>query len=265
MGGRPIPPDVAQLFERFDRFARHGVGIVAPFDFALDRELWRWTPNDACLYLTRLRSVPVPITVETATELGDLDGARQATRDLLVPEPSVVAYACASGSFIAGASGERRLIDGIKSAGAPRAVSTAGSLITAAKAVGARRVAVVTPYIDDVTDRLRLFLAESGLEIVSTVGLGLLNHIWKVTYSEVAQSVLSVDRPEVDAVLIGCTNVTTYEVIAPLEKIIRKPIISANQATMWAALDTIGLRAIGDGQRLLRTHTAPLLAERSVG
>jgi len=40
-------------------------------------------------------------------------------------------------------------------------------------------------------------------------------------------------------------------VIAPLEAELGKPIISANQATMWAAMRLAGLAAVGDGQRLL--------------
>ena len=30
-----------------------GIGVVAPHDLALDRELWRWTPEPVSLYLTR--------------------------------------------------------------------------------------------------------------------------------------------------------------------------------------------------------------------
>src|ERR1044071_959993 len=100
---------------------QRGVGVVAPFDFALDRELWRWAPDDISLYLTRLPFVPVPVTVEMATELSDPDRVRRATKDVLAPEPLVVTYACASGSFVRGATGEVALQASMMSAGAPAA------------------------------------------------------------------------------------------------------------------------------------------------
>src|ERR1700754_579393 len=127
---------------------QRGVGVVAPFDFALDRELWRWAPDDVSLYLTRLPFVPVPVTVEMAMSLSDSGGVRRATTDVLAPEPLSVAYACASGSFVGGASGEQALVASMLGAGAPAASTTSGGLIKALEALGMTRIAVVTPYID---------------------------------------------------------------------------------------------------------------------
>jgi Maleate cis-trans isomerase len=87
---------------------QHGIGVVAPFDFALDRELWRWVPEDVSLYLTRLPFFTTPMTVEMAVAVGDRRAVRRATRDVLTPEPAVVTYACTSGSFVDGARGSRR-------------------------------------------------------------------------------------------------------------------------------------------------------------
>lgn len=229
-----------------------GVGVVAPFDFALDRELWRWAPDDVSLYMTRLPFVPVPVTVEMASALSDAERVARATRDLLVPGPLVVAYACASASFVDGTDGERRLRDSILSAGAPSAVTTSGALIDALELLAARRVAVVTPYVDSVTERLLGFLGEHGVETVSSVGLGLLNHIWRVTYAEVVQAVREVDRPDAEAIFVSCTNVGTYDIIEPLERTLGKPVLTANQVTMWAALRAIGQQTVGANQWLIR-------------
>jgi maleate isomerase len=231
--------------------AQHGVGVVAPFDFALDRELWRWAPDDVSLYLTRLPFVPVPVTVEMASALSDHDTVRRATRDVLAPEPLVVAFACASGSFVHGAEGERLLAQSILAAGAPAATTTSGALVESLALLDVRRIAVVTPYIDSVTERLLSFLSEHNVETVSSVGLGLLNHIWKVGYSEVVAAVSAVDRPEAEAVFISCTNVPTYDIIAPLERTLGKPVLTANQVTICSAMRSMGSQAIGAGQWLV--------------
>jgi maleate isomerase len=233
---------------------QRGVGVVAPFDFALDRELWRWAPDDISLYMTRLPFVPVPVTVEMAQELSDSDRVRRATQDVLAPEPLVVTYACASGSFVGGAPGERELHASMMSAGAPAATTTSGGLVAALHALRLRRIAVVTPYIDSVTERLLSFLGEHGVEVVSSVGLGLLDHIWQVGYTETVQAVSAVDVPEADGVFISCTNVPTYDIIGPLERWLGKPVLTANQVTMWSALHAMGSPMMGDGQLLAQVN-----------
>jgi maleate isomerase len=251
--GDAPPASAEDVVVDFELVTQLGIGVVAPFDFALDRELWRWAPEHVSLYLTRLPFVPVPVTIEMASALADIDILSRATRDVLAPEPLVVAFACASGSFVHGTEGERRLNASILGAGAPAATTTSGAMVESLRLLDARRIAVVTPYIDSVTDRLLTFLGEHGIETVSSISLGLMNHIWKVDYSEVVAAVRAVDRPEAEAVYISCTNVPTYDIIAPLERIIGKPVLTANQVTMCSALRSMGSQANGAGQWLVET------------
>jgi maleate isomerase len=220
--------------------AQTGIGVVAPFDFALDRELWRWVPEQVCLHSTRLPYVPEPVTVRLAEALGDPPGVLRATRDLLVPEPAVVAYACTSGSFAGGAAGEAALVQGMLDAGAPAAVTTSGAMIRACERLGVRRLAVITPYVDAVTERLLAFLGEFGISVPSHVGMGKLGDIWKMSYSDVLTAATAVDTSDADALFISCTNVPTYDLIGPLERYVGRPVLTANQVTMWAALDMAG-------------------------
>lgn len=236
---------------------QRGVGVVAPFDLAMDRELWRWTPQNVTLYVTRTAFVPVPMTVEMASLISDEAAVHSATRDLLSPEPEVVAYACASGSFVDGAAGERNLTTVMREAGAPAAVTTSGALIEALGVLGVRRVAIATPYVENVTERLVGFLGEHDVEVVTSVGLGLLGRIWKVDYRQVVDIVRSADRPDAEAMFISCTNLPTYDIIGPLEQELGKPVLTANQVTMWAALRTMGLPAVAREQRLVRAFDVP--------
>ena len=247
--------DVVELSAATTTPWQAGVGVIAPYDFALDRELWRWTPDDVSLHVTRLPYVRVPVTVDQAAALSKGKGVTRAVRALMAPEPLAVGYACASGSFVHGAEGERALHRVMLAAGAPRAVTTSGALIQALGALDVDRIAVVTPYVDSVTDRLLSYLAEHGIGVTSSVGLGLLGHIWRVTYAEVARAVHEVDRPDARAVFISCTNVLTYDIIAPLERELGKPVIAANQVTMWAVMRAAGHRAIAHGQSLIDVTT----------
>lgn len=230
---------------------QRGVGVVAPFDFALDRELWRWVPDNVSLYLTRMPFFPAPVTISMANSLSERSTVRRATYDVLTPEPDVVAYACASGSFVNGMLGERLLVRTMVDAGAPAARTTSGAMIEALNLLGVRSLAIATPYIDEVTERLVGYLAEHGVRTVASNGLGLLGHIWRVSYQDVVDIVRRVDTPEAQALYISCTNLPTYDVIHPLEQALGKPVITANQVTMWSALRAMGLDGMGPGQRLL--------------
>jgi len=230
---------------------QRGIGVVAPFDLALDRELWRWVPDDASLYLTRTPYVAEPVSIELAEAVSDETAVSRGTRDVMAAEPLVVAYACTSGSFVHCVAGERRLVNAMCAAGAPAAVTTSGALVEALAALGVERVAVATPYVANVTARLHDFLAEAGVATVSSAHLGLDAYIWKVPYGTTARLVREADSPDAGAVFVSCTNLPTYDLIAPLERELGKPVLTANQVTLWAALRVAGATAVGPGQRLL--------------
>jgi maleate isomerase len=247
-----MPADLLGGFAGPMLLKQHGIGMVAPFDFALDRELWRWVPDHVSLYMTRLPYVPVPMTVEMAEAISDARAVHRATLDVLTPEPLVVAYSCSSGSFIDGVAGERGLVQTMCAAGAPAAVTTSGALTEALHLLGVKRLALATPYVEPVTQRLIDYLAECGVETVSSVGLGLISHIWRVSYAEVVEIVRSVDRKDADALFISCTNLPTYDIIAPLERALDKPVVTANQVTMWGALRAMGAESMAGDQGLVQ-------------
>ncbi len=233
--------------------AQVAVGVVAPFDFALDREIWRWTPQGVTLLLTRTPFVDEPVNIALAEAVSDESVVRRATRDVLVPQPAAVAYACTSGSFVAGRAGERILVEAMISAGARQAVTTSGALLAALEHLGIATVAVATPYVEDVTLRLRDFLCAAGVEVASSAALGLDSGIWTVPYGRTAQLVRAADSPAAEAVFVSCTNLPTYDLIVPLERELGKPVLTANQVTMWAVARMAGSAAVGEDQRLLAT------------
>jgi maleate isomerase len=228
-------------------------GLIVPYDMALDAELWRWVPEGVGLLFTRTPYADLPVTLEMARAVGDLAAIQQCGRDLCSVGPDVLAYGCTSGSFVNGVEGERRIVEAMRAVGGVDAVTTSGALLAALGRLGVGRVAAATPYDAAVTARLGVFLQESGVEVVSAAHLGLRGEIWKVPYERTVELVLEADSADAEAIVVSCTNLATYDVIAPLEAELGKPVISANQATMWATLRAIGRQAIGEGQRLLAT------------
>jgi maleate isomerase len=227
-----------------------GIGVVAPFDLALDRELWRWTPEPVSLYVTRTPYLDVDVSVELAEALNDLDAIADACRSVSIAAPAVTAYLCTSGSFVSGIAGEAALRTAMEAGGARCAVTTSGALLTALSALGARRVAVATPYDAAVTERLLAFLAEAGIATTGSSHLGMGADIWRVSADTVRALARATPLDGADAVFLSCTNLPTYDVIPSLEQELGIPVLSANLVTMWAALRRLGAVPAGRPERL---------------
>jgi maleate isomerase len=236
-------------FTDFDGpLAQRGIGAIAPFDLALERELWRWVPMEVSLHLARTPFEPVPVSLEMAKLVSNSHHLAAATRDVLHVEPEVVAYLCTSGSFVNGVAAEEGLRKVICDSGAPYAVTTSGALATVLGELALHKIAVVTPYDWDLTAKLHEFLDELGVETVASEHLGLGGGIWKVSYRTVAEHILRADRPDAEAIFVSCTNLHTYDLINPLEEALGKPVFTANQLTMWACLRRMELPIVGPGQ-----------------
>ncbi|UWM51173.1 decarboxylase [Streptomyces carpaticus] len=231
---------------------QRGIGVVAPFDFALDRELWRWVPDDISLHVTRTPFVPVEVSLDLARMVSEHETLREAVRALSAVSPEVIAYACTSGSFVGGVAGEMSMTTAMTQAGEAPAMTTSGALLEALRELDVRRLAVITPYTRSVTDSLEEFVRAAGVEVSGRSYLGLTREIWRVGYRDVvtmAREATAADAP--DALFISCTNLATYDVIPQLEAELRIPVLSANQVTVWKALRMIGKTAVGPYQALL--------------
>ncbi|GHJ35632.1 aspartate/glutamate racemase family protein [Streptomyces sp. TS71-3] len=230
---------------------QRGVGVIAPFDFALDRELWRWVPDDVSLHVARTPYVPVEVSPGMARLVSEHETLRNATLALSAVGPEALTYACTSGSFIDGIAGERAMCQAMREVVPVPATTTSGALLEALAEFDIRRVAVITPYTKSLTDALELYLAEGGVTVTGREYLGLTGEIWRVRYQEVLDMARGGVADGADALFISCTNLPTYDVIPQLEAELRMPVLSANQVTVWAALRSIGAPAVGPYQALL--------------
>lgn len=146
---------------------QRGIGIIAPFDLALERELWRWAPLDVSLHLARTPYEEIAVSLDMAKLVSKTHHVQAATRDVLGVDPEIVAYLCTSGSFINGIIGEVELRQAIVAAGAPDAVTTSGALAEAVRELEISSISVITPYDASLTDHLVAFLGELGVLVTA--------------------------------------------------------------------------------------------------
>ncbi|MFD7918556.1 Asp/Glu racemase [Streptomyces sp. NPDC059740] len=238
--------------ERTPGTGRRRVGVVASFDFTRQAEAARWLPPELEWSLTLTDEVPYRDNAELARRLSDPALLAAPARRLVAAGAEAVAYLCAVGGFARGPAGEAAVVAALHGAGAARAVTTTGAVTAALRRLGARRIAVVHPYQEPVGDWLRAYLAAAGFEVVSLTPLGAasVEAVYGATQAQVVAAVRAGDRPEADAVFVSCSALPTYEVVGPLEELLGKPVVTANQATMWALAGQVGVRAVGGGRLL---------------
>ena len=227
-----------------------GLGIIAPYDFVLDRELWQWAPDNVALHVTRTPFIDAIVDVETMRKVAELAMVTAASRDLSAASPLVTAYACTSGSFVHGLQGERQLRAAMREGGAVKALTTSGALLEALEVLGVRTLAVATPYDAPLTELLVSFLGEAGVEVCAVSNLDLHEHIFDVDDDGVVELAHRVAHPDADAIFLACTNLNTIGVVPQLEELLDRPVLSANQVTMWASLRAMDVKTVDRPERL---------------
>jgi maleate isomerase len=143
-----------------------------------------------------------------------------------------------------------------KGAGVP-AFTSAEAIGDAVRALGARRIAIVTPYSDQVVAlSKRYYETRFGLEVVAAEGFGATDAyaIGGLNAGHAIEAFTRIDKPEVEALIVPGGAFQTMRHLAEWEKRFGKPVITTNQAALWAAMVAMKIRTPLPGLgRLLET------------
>jgi maleate cis-trans isomerase len=174
---------------------------------------------------------------ETGSDAALLDGIERIRRW----RPSVVSFACTSGSFVGGrdwAVAQARTME--RAAGVP-ATSTSLAFVEALRALSFDDVALLSPYPQAATDALVGFLAEWGVTVRSTAALGCPGGRESERLGAVEiESALATLDPGLPTILPD-TAVWGLGVQRELAPALRSPLLVANQVTLWNAFDLAGM------------------------
>jgi maleate isomerase len=128
-------------------------------------------------------------------------------------------------------------------AGVP-AVTSAEAIGEAVRTLGMKRIGIVTPYSVEVIQRAkRYFETKYRLQVVGMEGFGATDAyaIGKLDANIAFEGLRRVDTPEIEALVVPGGNFPTMPWIAEWERALGKPVITTNQATLWAALGVMKL------------------------
>jgi maleate isomerase len=113
----------------------------------------------------------------------------------------------------------------------------------AVTALGAKRVAIVTPFDADGNANVRAVYEDSGFEVVAIDGLACssFNVIARTSVDEIRGLFERVDCAQADALVQVGTGLPVLDLIAELEAKHDKPVVACNAASYWQALRASGI------------------------
>lgn len=211
------------------------IGLVAlATDLTIEADLRRMTPSGVEIFTNRVQNTN-PTTVENLRAIAP-DITRAAGGILPGETLDVLIYACTSGTAVVGeAEVFRRLQAG---AGQKPCTTPATAALAAFARFSAKRISMLTPYIEPVNRELVGFFAGRGVEVRNVYGFGLENDadMSGVPQDAIVDAARAACRPEADLLFISCTALRAAGVIERIESELGKPVICSNQALVWHAL-----------------------------
>ena len=153
-----------------------------------------------------------------------------------------VVWACTSGSFVFGWEGATAQVDALAATAGVPASSTSFAFVDACARLGVTRVAVGATYPDDVAERFVAFLGVAGIEVLSLSAKGIITAAEVGTLPEdtVLEFAAAADHPDAQAVLLPDTALHTVGLLDRLDARVGKPVLTANQVSIWQGLRLAG-------------------------
>jgi maleate cis-trans isomerase len=181
-------------------------------------------------------------TVSALRDMGAAELLEPGADELRTRQVAAVVWACTSGSFVYGWDGARAQARKLAERAGVPASSTSLGFVHAVREVGVQRVCIAATYPDDVAARFVDFLADAGVAVsdLSTSGIMTATEAGDMTVDDVLRMVSAADGRDAEAVLVPDTALHTVELLPHLEQACGKPVLTANQVSMWEALRLAG-------------------------
>jgi len=220
--------------------ARIGL-IVLATDHTIEHEFRQiYRLDGVALYESRILNSS---EINAAT-LAEMERGLAAAAGMILPgiELDVVAYGCTSGTVVIG---EEKVFARIREARPGVACTTpitAG--IAGLQKLGATRIALLTPYVDEVNRMFRGFIEERGIAVpvMGSFNHGNDNEVARISQGSIKDAVRELARePGVDGVFVSCTSLRVADIAEELEAELGKPVTSSNHALAWHCLRLAGV------------------------
>lgn len=182
-------------------------------------------------------------TVEALHAMGEHERLAEGAAVLRSRGVAAAMWACTSGSFVYGWDGAGEQVAMLREQTGVPASSTSFAFVHAVRSLGIQRVAVAATYPEPVAERFTDFLGAAGIEVVGVTPNDVMtaSEAGEMSGDATVRMIVSGDRPGAEAVLVPDTALRTAGVLPRLARELDKPVLTANQVTVWEAARLAGL------------------------
>ena len=213
--------------------------ILMSTDPSAEGDFKDMAPEGVAVYVTRLKTDDHTTNETLSRHIEHMADA--ASRIQPEAKPDVISYSCTSGSIVIG---KDRVMSEIKK-GAPWAqpMCLVQGVLDALNELGAKKLVVGTPYLDEINTAEAEFLLEQGFDVLDIQGLNIASgwDMGLVTPAYWAKFAKEIDQPDADAIFLSCGGIRSLEAVDEIEQATGKPVITSNQAQMWSCLRRAGI------------------------
>lgn len=214
--------------------ARIGL-IVLATDHTTEADFRRMVALDRVgVYVTR-----IPYANPTTPEnLRRMQPSLTEAARLILPDEKLdaICYSCTSASVVIGDAEIEAAIRIAKPGAA--VVTPPAAAMSGLRALGARRISVLTPYTVETSRPMAAYFAGRGFDIASFTCLGFDDdrEMARIAPAAIVAAAREAIAPEAEALFISCTALRAASVVAEIEQAIGRPVVTSNQATAWQCL-----------------------------
>ena len=228
------------------------IGLVVPANNSvIEPELWSVLPPGCAVYATRLlaKGDLTPAAIRRMER--DADAAVAA---LAATGVDLIAYCDMVTTFIMEPGWNEAAVGRFAEAAATPCISAWTALRDALAKLGARRLAIGTPYPALIHALVPPFLRERGFEVKSHATLDILamREVPTVDAARLAEFVSRLETRACDALVLLATDLPTFGSVASLEQALGIPVLTSNQTILWRALSELGVTGVKNLGRLFQ-------------
>jgi maleate isomerase len=182
------------------------------------------------------------VTPEALRRMDEHEGIASALR-LASCRPDVIGYGCTASSIVQGFAYDRHLREELERRTARRCITAVGAIIDALELLGARRIAVASPYSDIIDRAEHAFFQQAGFSVVGTANLGIGDGyaLASPTPRDIYALATRALANDAEALVISCLNMNSQTVAAALEEATGVPVVTSTTATLWKLLRVAGI------------------------
>lgn len=214
--------------------------IVLATDMTVERDARQLiAPDEAAFHVSRI-PFENPTTPDSLRAMGP---NLTVAADLLVPGVNLtaIAFACTSASVTIRNDAVYQSIAKVR----PNVpvVTPSSAALLAFRALNVRRIALLTPYLVETTEPMIEYFEDQNISIEKAACFNMADDrdMARFDHDTLIEAAVSLDGPNVEAIFLSCTALPAVGVIDAIEARIGKPVVSSNQATLWALRGLAGL------------------------